>query len=77
MKRLQTEAEDQQEKLITIAETLEQWKECQRNWLYLENIFSSAEIKRQRPKDYSDFEHINRNWVKLMKGVNQKKRVSF
>jgi dynein heavy chain len=48
---------------------LEAWKEFQRNWIYLENIFSSPDIKRNNQKDSADFENINRGWVKTMKAV--------
>ena len=55
--------------LNLIFDTLEQWKECQRNWIYLENIFSSGDIKKQRPKDFAEFDTINRNWIKVMRIV--------
>ena len=51
-----------QEKLILIFDTLEQWKEFQRNWIYLDNIFTSGDIKKQRPKEYGEFEKINKEW---------------
>lgn len=41
IKRLQTAAQAMQDGLNLIYDTLEQWRECQRNWLYLENLFSS------------------------------------
>lgn len=56
VKRLQSDAEDMQEKLNLIFETLEQWKECQRNWLYLDNIFASADIKKNRASEFAEFD---------------------
>jgi dynein heavy chain len=41
----------------------------------LENIFSSKDIRQQRPKDYAEFESVNRAWNKLMKKVFVKKNV--
>ena len=46
-----------------IADTIEQWKIMQRNWLYLENIFaSSKEIKEKCSKEYTEFSKIDRSW---------------
>jgi dynein heavy chain len=70
VKRLQVRANSVQDGLNLIVDTLEQWRECQRNWLYLENIFSSPDIRRQRPRDHADFEVINKNWNKLMKPLS-------
>lgn len=51
VKRLQAQAEEWQAKLNLYFDTIEQWKEFQRNWLYLDNIFSSPDIKRSIGKD--------------------------
>lgn len=51
VKRLQVEAESWQQKLNVVAETIEAWKEFQRAWLYLDNIFASPDIKRNCAKD--------------------------
>ena len=49
---------------------------CQRQWLYLDSIFSgSREIRTQRAKDHQEFEHVNKAWNKLMKKVLQKRNV--
>jgi len=50
--RLQAHAQQMHDRLTLIFDTLEQWRECQRNWLYLENIFSSGDIRKHRPKDF-------------------------
>jgi dynein heavy chain, axonemal len=64
-----------QDRLNLIFDTLEQWRECQRNWLYLENIFSSQDIRKQRPKDYQEYDVVNKSWIKLMKQVVVKRGV--
>jgi len=38
--------EDWSRKLKLFARTLDEWLLCQRNWLYLESIFSAADIQR-------------------------------
>ena len=75
VKRLQSDAELMQKRLNLIFDTLEQWKEFQRNWIYLENIFASADIKKNNQKDSFDFEQINKQWIKLMKTVHAKPNV--
>ncbi len=34
---------------VDVQETLDEWLTCQRNWMYLETIFGSADIIRQLP----------------------------
>ena len=75
-KRLLTEAQAMVDRLNLISDTLEQWRECQRNWLYLENIFSSPDIGKQRPKDAADYDAVNKAWTKLMKQAHSKRLVS-
>lgn len=75
VKRLQAEVQRLHETLILISETIDQWKMCQRQWLYLENIFQSKDIRTQRQKDYLEFEQVNKSWNKLMKKVLQKRNV--
>lgn len=62
--------------LITISDTIEQWKICQRNWLYLENIFnSSKEIKEKCNKEYKEFDSVEKQWTRTMKNVFRNKKV--
>jgi dynein heavy chain len=51
VKRLQAEAEMWQQRLNLVADTIEAWKEFQRAWLYLDNIFASPDIRRNRARD--------------------------
>jgi hypothetical protein len=40
-----------QQRLNLLADTIEAWKEFQRAWLYLDNIFASPDIRRNRVRD--------------------------
>jgi len=51
VKRLQHEAEVWQTKLNVVAETVEAWKEFQRAWLYLDNIFASPDLRKNCARD--------------------------
>jgi dynein heavy chain len=74
-KRLQPGAQEEQDRLNLISDTLEQWRECQRNWLYLENIFSSPDICKARPDDAREYDGVNKAWVRLMKQTHARRSV--
>ena len=38
-------------KIMLISDTLEECLKCQRNWIYLEPIFASDDIKLKMPKE--------------------------
>lgn len=61
--------------LDLFVEIFDQWKECQRNWLYLENIFLSEDIKQQTKTDYNEFEKVNKRIMDVMKNVTKDNRV--
>lgn len=46
VKRLIQRVQKLADELIIVSDTIDQWRECQRNWLYLENIFSSKDIRQ-------------------------------
>jgi dynein heavy chain len=48
-------------------ETLDEWMLCQRNWLYLESIFSATDIQRQMPAEYKVFASVDKSWRDLMR----------
>eukprot|EP00762_Andalucia_godoyi_P002130 ANDGO_02526.mRNA.1 Dynein-1-beta heavy chain len=56
-------------KLRLCSDILEEWLTCQRNWLYLEPIFSSDDIMRQLPMEGKRFATVDRLWKKIMAGV--------
>ena len=41
---------------------LDEWKVCQKAWLYLEPIFQSEDIARQLPAENKRFQQVNKNW---------------
>ncbi|KAM9845816.1 dynein axonemal heavy chain 6 [Aulostomus maculatus] len=50
-------------------QTLDEWLTCQRNWLYLESIFSAPDIKRQLPAESKMFLKVDSSWKDIMTGV--------
>ena len=50
------------EDLKYISDTLDQWLEFQRSWMYLESVFNQNEIARQWPQDAKTFSAVDRQW---------------
>ncbi|UYV81318.1 DNAH6 [Cordylochernes scorpioides] len=47
----------------------DEWLVCQRNWLYLESIFSAPDIQRQLPTEAKMFIEVDKSWKHIMKSV--------
>ena len=45
--------------------------ECQRNWLYLESIFSAPDIQRQLPNEAKMFVQVDKSWKDIMRQVHK------
>ncbi|XP_004439654.1 PREDICTED: dynein heavy chain 14, axonemal [Ceratotherium simum simum] len=67
---------DKWDKNLTLfSYTLEEWMNCQRNWLYLEPIFHSLEIQRQLPAEAKLFSQVISMWKEIMLKVQNKLNV--
>ncbi|XP_029448950.1 dynein heavy chain 14, axonemal isoform X2 [Rhinatrema bivittatum] len=53
-------------KLNLFSRTLEEWMTCQRNWLYLEQIFCVPDIQRQLPAEAKLFSQVDNAWQEIM-----------
>lgn len=49
----------------------DEWLECQRNWLYLESIFSAPDIQRQLPNEAKMFTQVDKSWKEIMRYVQK------
>ncbi|XP_043340601.1 dynein axonemal heavy chain 14 [Cervus canadensis] len=58
--------------LALFSYTLEEWMNCQRNWLYLEPIFHSTEIQRQLPAEAKLFSQVISMWKEIMLKIHNK-----
>nr|XP_055061459.1 dynein axonemal heavy chain 6 isoform X1 [Misgurnus anguillicaudatus] len=59
-----------QRQLSLFSQTLDEWLACQRNWLYLESIFSAPDIQRQLPAESKIFLQVDKSWKEIMRKVN-------
>ncbi len=67
--------EEWETKLSNVAEVLEEWLTCQKNWAYLEFIFSSDDIKRQLHEEAAKFASVDAQFRELMNRTNLNRNV--
>ncbi|KAG8512932.1 Dynein heavy chain 6, axonemal [Galemys pyrenaicus] len=68
---LKARVDDWYKHLALFNQTLEEWLNCQRNWLYLESIFSAPDIQRQLPAEAKMFLQVDKSWKEIMRKVNR------
>lgn len=68
---IKNEVERWDKQLSLFSETLEEWINCQRNWLYLESIFSAPDIQRQLPDEAKMFTQVDRSWKDIMRKTHR------
>ncbi|GFQ90622.1 dynein heavy chain 7, axonemal [Trichonephila clavata] len=56
-------------------DTIDEWLKVQMQWLYLEPIFSSADILQQMPREGALFQAVDGIWRNIMKVTNEKPHV--
>ncbi|KAI5628238.1 dynein heavy chain 6, axonemal isoform X2 [Silurus asotus] len=67
---IKAKVDDWQQQLSLFNQTLDEWLTCQRNWLYLESIFSAPDIQRQLPAEAKMFLQVDKSWKDIMRKVN-------
>ena len=56
---MQKRVDEWDKKLRLVSDTLDEWLNVQRAWVYLESIFKAADIQRQLPNEYKQFDQVN------------------
>ena len=67
---IRDKVEEWTKNLNLMNECLEEWLTCQRNWLYLESIFSAPDIQRQLPAEAKMFLAVDKSWKEIMRKVS-------
>ena len=62
--------------LATLEDLIANWLKVQATWLYLESIFSSADIQKQMPTEAKRFATVDRTWRDVMKETDEDPRVT-
>ena len=57
--------------LVTLQETLDEWLQCQQQWMYLESIFSAPDIQKQLPTEAKMFQDVDKAWKTIMQATYQ------
>lgn len=65
---MRPKCEQIQTELLLLQDIIDKWLECQKKWMYLENIFSSPDIKKNLPTEQKQFEQCD----KILKTLSQK-----
>lgn len=52
---------------MLLLDIIDKWVECQKKWMYLENIFGSSDIKKSLPAETAKFEQCDKYLKNLMK----------
>ncbi|KAM4603926.1 dynein axonemal heavy chain 6 [Polymixia lowei] len=68
---IKTRVDEWQRKLALFNHTLEEWLTCQRNWLYLESIFSAPDIQRELAAEAKMFLQVDKSWKEVMRKVKR------
>ncbi|XP_064174621.1 dynein axonemal heavy chain 6 isoform X1 [Anguilla rostrata] len=68
---IKSRVSDWQKQLGLFNHTLDEWLTCQRNWLYLESIFSAPDIQRQLPAEAKMFLQVDKSWKEIMRKVHR------
>ena len=72
---IRDKVEDWETKLAMVQNTLEEWLECQKQWMYLENIFGAEDIQKDLPGETQKFMTVDKFWKDTMARTNQKPNV--
>jgi dynein heavy chain len=75
LKRQRVQAEELQKTIFNATLILDDWLLVQKNWIYLENIFSSNDIKSKLREENTKFENIDKAFKAHMRLVNRSKFV--
>ncbi|CAG9819626.1 unnamed protein product [Phaedon cochleariae] len=60
-----------EEKLRITADVIEEWMDVQKQWMYLEPIFTSADITRQLPVESKKYNSMERTWKRIMRNATE------
>ncbi|UJR33040.1 hypothetical protein I4U23_020499 [Adineta vaga] len=62
VKAFQHEVDNWEKTIAQISELCDGLFDVQRQWLYMEGIFTSDDVQRQLPRETTEFKHVNNIW---------------
>ena len=72
---IRSKVEEWENKLALVQNILDEWLDCQRQWIYLENIFTAEDIQKQLPSETAKFMGVDRSWKDTMSKAYKKPNV--
>ena len=64
---IRTEVEKMEKSLRLFSDMLDEWTEVQKQWMYLESIFSAPDIQRQLPNESKAFFAVDKSFKEIMR----------
>ena len=71
VKGIRSEVEKVEGQLSLFSETLDEWLSVQKNWMYLESIFSAPDIQRQLPTEAKQFFAVDKQFRDIMRKTRE------
>ena len=71
VKPLRADAEVWKKNLMLLSKVLDNWVFLQKQWMYLENIFTTGDIRKQLPNEAQKFDHVDKQFKQLMQRVHK------
>ena len=69
---IQADFDALQQSLQLLGDTLEQYTELQRAWMYLEPIFAAQDIQRQLPEESRQFAAVDKQYKAIVAAVRER-----
>ena len=71
VQEIRPQVEEWEKKLVLISDIIDEWLTCQRNWMYLENIFNAPDIQKQLPLETAKFMNVDKFFRDIMVKTNK------
>ena len=68
---IRTEVEKVEKNMNVFSDTLDEWLAVQKNWMYLESIFSAPDIQRQLPNESKQFYGVDKMYRDVMRKTRE------
>lgn len=69
---IRPQVEQWEKMLVLISDIIDEWLLCQRQWMYLENIFNADDIQKQLPQETAKFFQVDKFWKDVMMKTNKR-----